>query len=52
MYRVCLILLLLLLLLNAIAFAIFKLRFKTFVRITVVVHKRSSPLRLSAIIKR
>ena len=50
-YRVCFILLLLLLLLNVIAFAISQLKIKAFVRITVVVHKSCSPLRLSSIMK-
>ena len=51
-YRVCLKLLqLLLLLLNVITFAISQLKLKTFVRITIVVHKSSSPLRSSVIMK-
>ena len=50
-YRVCLILFLLLLLLNVIAFPISELKLQTFVRTTVVVHKSSSPLRSSAIMK-
>ena len=52
-YRVCFILLLLLLslLLNVIAFAISLLKLKTFVQITVVVNKSSSPLKSSAIMK-
>ena len=50
-YKICLILLLLLLLLNVTAFAISELKLKTFVRITVVGHKSSSPLRSSAVRK-
>ena len=50
-HRVWLILLLLLLLLNVIAFAISQLKLRTFVRITVVVHMSSYPLRSSAIMK-
>ena len=48
-YRFCLILLLLLL--NVITFAISWLKLQIFVRTTVVVHKSSSPLRLSAVMK-
>ena len=52
-YRVCLILLLLLLLLllNVIAFEISQLKIQNFVRTTLAVHNRSSPLRSSAIMK-
>ena len=38
-------------LVNVIAFSIFQLKLKTFVRITVAVHKSSSPLRSSGIMK-